>query len=134
MIEVLKKYVTGAGKDWDLTLPLVLMALRSTQHSSTKLSPYEIMTGRQMVMPYHLAFAAPGVTEGEEPPYQYVATLQESLRQVFAFVRRNLGSAASVRKTYYDLFAAHKEYSVGDKVYYFNFTRKKARAKKFLPC
>lgn len=64
VVEILKKYVTGAGKDWDIALPLVLTALRSTQHASTKLSPHEVMTGRQMVMPYHLAFSFPEVVEG----------------------------------------------------------------------
>lgn len=30
IISMLKKYVSGSGKDWDVKLPLVLMAIRST--------------------------------------------------------------------------------------------------------
>ena len=134
VVEILKKYVTGVGKDWDIALPLVLMALRSTEHASTGLSPHEIMTGRQMVMPYHLAFSMPEVVEGYDSPYTYVSSLQEGLRKAYAMVRNNLGTAARVRKTHYDKTATHREYEIYNKVYYFNFMRRKSKQKKFLPC
>ena len=37
--------------DWDNSLPTIAMALRATEQSATKLSPYEIVYGHKMNMP-----------------------------------------------------------------------------------
>ena len=48
IVSMLKKYVSNGGKDWDVKLPLVLMAIRSTPHHTTGVTPFEMMTGREM--------------------------------------------------------------------------------------
>ena len=40
IVGMLRKYVKANGKDWDVKLPLVLMAIRSTPHRSTGVSPF----------------------------------------------------------------------------------------------
>ena len=134
IMEILKKYVKGSGKDWDLHLPLVLMAMRSTPHSTTDVSPHEVMTGRRMILPHHLVFAYPEAAGGHDSEYSYVIELQENLRHTFAFVRENLEAAAKVNKNIYDRRATTKEYNIGDKVFYFKFANMKKKRKKFLPC
>uniref|UniRef100_A0A1A8ISM1 Integrase catalytic domain-containing protein n=1 Tax=Nothobranchius kuhntae TaxID=321403 RepID=A0A1A8ISM1_NOTKU len=45
VISMLRKYVSSNHRDWDVKLPLVLMAIRATPHESTGVSPFEMMTG-----------------------------------------------------------------------------------------
>ena len=132
IMEVLKKFVSGVGRDWDLALPLVLMALRSTPHGTTGVSPHEIMTGRKMILPHHLVFAYPEAAGGYDSEYTYVSELQENLRHTFSFVRENIGTSARVNKNFYDRKASHREYEVGDRVYYYKFSTSKKKRKKFL--
>ncbi len=42
VVSMLKKYVATNQKDWDIKLPLVLMAARATPHQSTGRSSYII--------------------------------------------------------------------------------------------
>lgn len=51
IVNILKKFVKETGKDWDVKLPFVMMALRATPNTVTKMSPFELMTGRRMVFP-----------------------------------------------------------------------------------
>ncbi|KAL1268839.1 hypothetical protein QQF64_034202 [Cirrhinus molitorella] len=53
VVSMLKKYVSTNQKDWDIKLPLVLMAIRATPHRPTGVPPFEMMTGRQMTLPLH---------------------------------------------------------------------------------
>uniref|UniRef100_H3A7L4 Gypsy retrotransposon integrase-like protein 1 n=1 Tax=Latimeria chalumnae TaxID=7897 RepID=H3A7L4_LATCH len=48
-----RKYVAVNGKNWDQFLPLLLMCIRATPSSASKVTPYEVMTGRQMRLPEH---------------------------------------------------------------------------------
>ncbi|MEQ2208294.1 hypothetical protein XENOCAPTIV_016835 [Xenoophorus captivus] len=56
IVAMLKKYVSSNGKDWDIKLRLVLMAIWSTPQRSTGVTPFEMMTGRQMTLPLHLLY------------------------------------------------------------------------------
>ncbi len=51
VVSMLKKYVSANQKDWDIKLPLVLMAARATPHQSTGVPLFTLMTGRNMTLP-----------------------------------------------------------------------------------
>ncbi len=53
---MLKKYVTANQKDWDIKLPLVLIAARATPHQSTGVPSFTLMTGRSMTLSLHLLY------------------------------------------------------------------------------
>lgn len=53
---MLKKYVNSNGKDRDVKLPLVLMAIRSTPHRSTGVTPFEMKMGREVTPPMHILY------------------------------------------------------------------------------
>ncbi len=139
VVSMLKKYVSTNQKDWDIKLPLVLMAARATPHQSTGVPPFTLMTGRNMTLPLHLLYQ-PGdlnlVTA--YTTHQYLEELHEHLRTTFAFAQKQLQRSAEGRKAYYDLKASHHELNVGDKVWYYSFARPRQNAphhlsRKFLP-
>ncbi len=56
VVSMLKKYVSANQKDWDIKLPLVLMAAQATPHQSTGEPPFALMTGRRMTLPLYLLY------------------------------------------------------------------------------
>lgn len=58
---MLSKLVNDSATDWDLLLPPVLLAYRSSKQSSSKLSPYEIMFGRKCTLPMDVEHVDPDV-------------------------------------------------------------------------
>ena len=126
IISMLKQYVSGSGKDRDVKLSLVLMAIRSTLHRSMGVTPFEMMTGREMTLPLHLLYCP-------EEAHQYVTDMRDHLRVTFAWAQENLETSARGAKAYYDRKTSHREYSVGDKVLYFRFANPVGQSKKFLP-
>ncbi len=139
VVSMLKKYVATNQKDWDIKLPLVLMAARATPHQSTGIPPFTMITGRNMTLPLHLLYQ-PGdlnlVTAYNT--HQYLEELHQHLRTTFAFAQQQLQRSAEGRKAYYDQKASHHELNVGDQVWYYSFARPRPNAphhlsKKFLP-
>ena len=142
VVHILKKYVASNHRDWDVKLPLVLMAIRATPHRTTGVSPFEMMTGRQMTLPLHLLYQ-PGEANiaTAYTTHQYMTDLNEHLKATFAFAQKNLESNVEGRKAYYDQKASYNELQVGDKVWYFIFAQPTGNdnqgpgklARKFLP-
>ena len=142
VVSILKKYIDENQRDWDVKLPLVLMAIRATPHATTGVSPFELMTGRRMTLPLHLLYQ-PGDANLAiaYTAHQYLTDLHEHLKATFAFAQTHLEKSVEARKTYYDQKASHAELKVGDQVWYFVFAyaagtttpKGDKLSKKFLP-
>ena len=134
IVSMLKKYVSCGGKDWDVKLPLVLMALRSTPHRTTGVTPFEMMTGREMTLPLHLLYRPEDVSVATAyTAHQYVTDLRDHLQATFAWAQENLEASVKGSKAYYDRKVSHHEYNVGDKVFLFRFATQVGISRKFLP-
>ncbi len=125
VVSMLKKYVATNQRDWDVKLPLVLMATRATPHQSTGVPPFTQMTGRNMTLLLHLLY---------QPGDLNLVTAYNSYISAFAQLQRS----AEGRKAYYDRKASHHELNVRDIVWYYSFVRPRQNAphrlsKKFLP-
>lgn len=122
----LRKVVETSGKQWDVHLPLILMAIRSTvgAHSYT---PYEVLFGRLMRTP-ELWWVEGGVPpEGFHPRIktsEYLKQLLETLSQIQQSVAVTLkGNIQKMDKRLSEELKFH-EWSVGDKVLYRHFSEK----------
>lgn len=124
VVNMLKKYVSTNHKDWDVKLPLVLMAIRATPHKSTGVTPFELMTGRPMTLPLHLLYQ-PGDANllTAYTTHQYLEDLHHYLRTTFTFAQQNLQKSAEGRKAYYDQKASQEQLQVGDRVWYYGFAQ-----------
>ena len=73
-------------KDWDLYLPQVMMAYRSSIHSSTGQFPNRMVYGREILLPMA---AVIGLSKGENSGTvgDYVGNLQQKLQQVQQLAR-----------------------------------------------
>ena len=86
---MLRCYVSETQKDWDTYLPQLLLAYRSSEHSSTKRTPFFMMFGYEVPLPVDVMFGRP---TGE--PYQganeWAADLRRRKEEAYADVRNNL--------------------------------------------
>ena len=110
LIQLLKTYVESQ-EEWEKYLPYVLYAYRTSQHTSTKASPYLLLYGRhppsQQQLQDQLAYDS----------LSYPAHIQSKLAELHDFVHANLTQAASSQKTYYDHHASAPSFNTGDPVW-----------------
>ena len=117
--EMLSAFVDNTQKNWDLYLPLLMMAYRSSVHESTGVSPCSMMLGREITLPIDLVL---GVPEEENKTYstQYAYELAECLKFIHEFARNKLKITGLTMKKYYDHKIDHKIYDVGAPVWLHN--------------
>jgi len=105
-------------KTWDVFLPQLAGALRSSVNRSTGFIPNRLMLHREVNQPAELMFHTPGLGESEpQPPEQYVMDLAKALLESHEAARANLKTAQLRAKLDYDLKMNSREFKVGELVY-----------------
>lgn len=124
--ESLKKLVRGDGKDWDQKLPLILMALRSSP-ASHGYTPFEVVTGRLMNTPpqWWLDTEIPDEWQPRVLTDQWIQQLSEKIAEVQKDVAVQLGLNIKRMDKYLGWVKNPIEWSVGTKVMYRDFSKKK---------
>ena len=54
--DMLAKYVAEHQRDWDVHLPMVMMAYRSSVHSSTQYTPHYLLFGHEVRLPLDVMY------------------------------------------------------------------------------
>ena len=96
--------------DWERYLPLVLYAYRTAAHSSTGISPFQLMFGRQ---PKSAQFSQSLAFE----PASYQAHLRSKLAELRDVVETNTTEAANLQKAFYDRHSSHRPFKQGTPVW-----------------
>ena len=109
LLQMLRAYVLHQN-DWEQYLPLVLYAYRTAVHTSTGVSPFELMFGRCAHKPSLPSKVAHDVTS-----YQH--QLQAKLSQLMDFVEAHNTQASSRQKQYFDQHTRARSFVVGDPVW-----------------
>ena len=110
-------------RDWDLYIPLLMMAYRSSEHASTKVSACKMMLRRDITLPVDLLFGNPQVVDNEmKTDYRYFLT--EKLEVIYNFARRHLQYSFDAMKRNYDCRKHFQKYNEGDHVWFHNLVKK----------
>ena len=125
---MLSKYVAKHQKDWDMYLPQVMMAYRSSEHESTKYTPHRLMIGREIHLPVDVMFGR--VPDHQPELSQYVRELRESLEEAYEHARENLQASQQRQKAYYNQRATGTPFQVGDLVWLWVKEIKKGQTRK----
>ena len=98
----LSKFVDYNQKDWDLYIPLLLMAYRSAVHDTSGCTPAKLMLGRDLSLPIDLIYGRP-----KEEPVQsvteYANSMQEKVERVHNFAREHIKMMSDKMKQRHDL-------------------------------
>ena len=121
VLNMLSAFVCDRANDWDDHLPYVLMAYRSSVHSSTGCTPFVMVHGREQNLPVDLMF--PTAAETGPPPQcapEYVEWVRRAIATAHNFARAHLDKSAVRQKRGYDAHAKERPgFAVGDKVRYY---------------
>ena len=81
LLGMLSMAVREDEQGWDLLLPTLLLAYRTSHHATTGSTPFELMFGRDPRLPEDVLFSIPGAVED---PSQYVEVLKNRMQQACA--------------------------------------------------
>uniref|UniRef100_A0A8C5DVC8 Integrase catalytic domain-containing protein n=1 Tax=Gouania willdenowi TaxID=441366 RepID=A0A8C5DVC8_GOUWI len=117
-------------RDWDMHLPLVLLAYRSAVQESTACTPALLMLGRELRTPAEMAFGKPPDTPMVPPGPEYARRLQDRMESAHSFARDQLEKAGMRQKRNYDMKTRGTDFGAGDLVWVYSPKRKKGRCPK----
>ncbi|KAJ8897752.1 hypothetical protein PR048_003102 [Dryococelus australis] len=112
--KMISHYVSSQHDDYDVYLPYVCTAYNSQVHTSTQLSPYEVVHGMKMSTPYEHLTVPP--TGGNS----HVVQLARKLCDVWKSVKQRNHAAFLQQAAQYNKKAVSRQYKVGDLVYLSN--------------
>ena len=126
LIKMIKAYLCGEQKNWDLHLGCLAGAYRASPHESTKLTPNLLTLGREVRLPAELIFGSVEAYQGDEiiSYGDYVDTLRSRIQHAHEVAREHLGAAAKRSKEIYDTKVAVNRYNIGDLVWCLDESRK----------
>eukprot|EP00731_Ephydatia_muelleri_P004049 Em0002g225a len=107
----------AVGEDemsWDLQLPLLLLAYRTSVHDTTGTSPFELMYGREVRLPEDIMFALPATVETARADYKGI--LKRRLQHAYQLVRKHTRRQQEHQKFNYDRSIRGQPFQVGDLV------------------
>ena len=103
LLNLLSIAVVDAERDWGVQLPLLMFAYRTSMHETNGVTPFEMMFGREVVLPEHLMFNLPVSTEQVlQEGVEYVDYLKKRFQLVHQYVRQNAQKGMQRQKTGYD--------------------------------
>ncbi|GFW15557.1 retrovirus-related Pol polyprotein from transposon 412 [Trichonephila clavipes] len=120
---ILSLMVSKNQQDWDQKVPLFLLAYRSAVHETTGYSPSQMLFGRDLRLPCDLLFDRPPDTPSS--PEEYVQNLQARFEDVHNLARERINLRTEKMQTRYDTKATGHQFKEGDKVWFYNPTRRK---------
>ncbi|GFU41615.1 retrovirus-related Pol polyprotein from transposon 412 [Trichonephila clavipes] len=120
--------VSKNQQDWDQKVPLFLLAYRSAVHETTGYSPSQMFLAGIFVSPCDLLFGRPPDTPSS--PEEYVQNLQARFEDVHHLARERINLRTEKMKTRYDTKATGHQFKEGDKVWFYNPTRRRGLSPK----
>ena len=123
MVERLNRTLTSmlsafVNSNWNVHLPYIMMAYRSSVHDTTGMTPNTIMFGREVATPLDLQYEMPSQIK-ETPSNKWVWELQERLENAHAFVRNKMNKSMFRHKHYHDRKLKWKQFEDGEEAYVF---------------
>ena len=130
LINMLSTAISNDDKSWDLQLPTIMLAYRTSVQETTGVSPYFLMFGRDPCLPVDIEFQLPfeDCYTGTEA---YRKKLQERLNNACKIVRQHMQGEQRHHKVMHDKAVHGAPYVPGDKVWLHCPAVRQGRCQKF---
>ncbi len=115
---MLSKFVSDTGKDWDKWLPYLLFAYREVPQASTGFAPFELLFAHQVRGPLDVLKDSWEASDKSRKRnlLSYVLQMRAKLQQAVTAARENLQQAQIKHKVWYDRKARARMFQPGDQV------------------
>ncbi len=118
LLDMLSKHVNEDQKNWDVQIPKVMLAYRSSVNETSGFTPAFLMFGRELRLPADIVYGEAPDTEKFKT--NYASKLKGTLHDAYKIVRENLHTAQKRQKDYYDKKVSTTDFKVGDTVLLYN--------------
>ena len=132
MVQMIRAFIKGEQRDWDLYLPCLSAAYRSSKHKTTGLSPNFLMLGQEVRLPGDITSPKASSSPLSDPA-EYTDKLRERLTIAHDLTRKHLKGATEKHRDIYDAKTNHHLYKPGDLVGYHNEVRREGVSPNFQP-
>ena len=123
---MIRAFLKGQQKDWDLNLGCLAGAYRATPQDSTTLSPNLMMLGREVKLPHEVIFGSSIENEKYTKVSNYgvyVCDLKNTLQKAHEVARKHLNKSAERQQIRYDAKVFLNNFKEGDIVWMLNESR-----------
>ena len=111
--DMISKYITTDQREWDSSLPLLMMAYRTSEHESTGYSPNRMMFGREPLLPLDLLLDPKDMDEfPKDSVASYVVDLSDKMKTVHEIARSNMTDALCSCTTLRERKECHLNYNL----------------------
>ena len=114
--KMLSMYVNEHPKDWDVFLPYVLFAYRTSVQASTGETPFFLMHGRDPAHPYDLMYGAVPESEAPSTVQRFRSELTDRIVEGMERARAALEATQKKQKRHYDARHSPATFGTGDLV------------------
>ena len=128
LLDMLSIAVRDDERCWDLHLPTILLAYRTSVHETTSATPFELMFGRSARVPEDVMYSLP--VSGSTPT-RYAAQLRRRLSYAYDRVRAFSKRQQDRQKDTYDQRVRGEPYAIGDRVMLHEPAVPRGRSRKF---
>uniref|UniRef100_A0A5S6QMF2 RNA-directed DNA polymerase n=1 Tax=Trichuris muris TaxID=70415 RepID=A0A5S6QMF2_TRIMR len=103
--------------DWDEQVPLHLLAYRTSVHSSTGITPFQAVFGREAKLPADIMYGPPPEQADQMNMHVYASKLRGNLEAAYARARKYIGQAQKRQKELFDKRVNFKPLCAGELVW-----------------
>lgn len=128
LINALSHIVQENQLDWDIKLKFALLAMRTSIHDSTNLTPAAVVYGRNLILPYSI-FDAKLPSKYIDAP-SFCDLLIPAMQKIYSRVYENLVAVSEKQEKYRNKTAITKDIAVGDSVWLYSPVVKPGRCRK----
>ena len=116
LTKMLSMYISEHPKDWDVFLPYVLFAYRTSVQPSTGESPFFLMFARDPAFPYDLMYGMAPTTDAPATIHEYRGGMIQRISDGYERAQRCLQKAQASQRNHYDARHRPPTLGVGDLV------------------
>ena len=117
LLSMLRMAAVDDETNWDLRIPCLMLAYRTSIHEATKHTPFSLMFGREVQLPIDVMYGLPSGTEQPANVPLFVKNLRKWMSEAYERVRSHLSSEQRRHKQLYDVKVAGKPFTRGSKVW-----------------
>ena len=113
---MLRTLPDGNEDNWDLMLPMVMLAYRTSVQETTGATPYSLMFGREARLPADVMFGTPP-GQADTSSSDYAFNLRQRLEKSFQEVRAKMNQKQLRQKELYDQKSHGAPFEANDRVW-----------------
>ena len=117
LLSMLRMAAVDDETNWDLRIPCLMLAYRTSIHEATKHTPFSLMFGREVQLHIDVMYGLPSGTEQPANVPLFVKDLRKWMSEAYERVRSHLSSEQRRYKQLYDVKVAGKPFTRGSKVW-----------------